>query len=83
MHLKSRSSGSTSGKGLSTTKKLGYSAQIALGMQYITVRKIVHRDLAARNVLLDVEGNCRVADFGMSASLVEKGKTCKNLDIAL
>jgi serine/threonine protein kinase len=29
----------------------------------------VHRDLAARNVLLDSTKTCKVADFGLSATL--------------
>ena len=62
-------------RGLNTTKRLTYSAQVALGMQYVATRNIVHRDLAARNVLLAATGVCKVADFGMSASLVQKGKT--------
>ena len=61
--------------GLSTTQRLTYAAQVALGMQYVSARNIIHRDLAARNVLLDAMGLCKVADFGMAASLVQKGKT--------
>ena len=64
-----------SGGGLNTTKKLTYAAQIALGMQYLSTRNVVHRDLAARNVLLDAMGICKVADFGMSTSLVRQDKT--------
>ena len=60
--------------GLTTTRRLTCAAQIALGMQYMTTRNIVHRDLAARNVLLDAMGSCKVADFGMSASLVQTGR---------
>ena len=60
---------------LTTTTKLTFAAQIALGMQYIAARNIVHRDLAARNVLLDGTGKCKVADFGMSTSLIQQGKT--------
>ena len=60
---------------MTTAKKLTYAAQIALGMQYVAARNVVHRDLAARNVLLDTMGMVRIADFGMSASLVQQGKT--------
>ena len=61
--------------GLTATRRLTYAAQIALGMQYISARNIVHRDVAARNVLLDAMGDCKVADFGMSTSLVQTGRT--------
>ena len=60
--------------GISTAKRLTFAAQIALGMQHISSCNIVHRDLAARNVLLDSMGKCKVADFGMSASLVQADK---------
>ena len=60
--------------GISTSQLLTFVAQVALGMQHISSCSIVHRDLAARNVLLDAMGVAKVADFGMSASLVHAGK---------
>ena len=50
----------------SVTAKLRYGVQISLGMEYLAQRHVVHRDLAARNVLLDVEWQAQVADFGLS-----------------
>ena len=40
--------------------------QICSGMVYLSDRKFVHRDLASRNCLLDANGSCKIADFGLS-----------------
>eukprot|EP01114_Cavostelium_apophysatum_P014543 TRINITY_DN3800_c0_g1_i1.p1 TRINITY_DN3800_c0_g1~~TRINITY_DN3800_c0_g1_i1.p1 ORF type:complete len:971 (-),score=147.96 TRINITY_DN3800_c0_g1_i1:17-2929(-) len=42
---------------------------VAKGMTYLEENNVVHRDLAARNVLIDANGNAKVADFGLSRSL--------------
>jgi len=39
---------------------------IANGMNYLTTLVIIHKDLATRNILIDANGNCKIADFGMS-----------------
>ena len=51
-----------------------FAAQIALGMRYVSMQRLVHMDLAARNVLLSEKNVVKVADFGLTQKLAP-GKT--------
>eukprot|EP01137_Pigoraptor_chileana_P030836 Opistho-2@17850 len=42
---------------------------IAAGMVVLERRGLVHRDLAARNILVDSDGTCKIADFGLARQL--------------
>ena len=46
--------------------KLRGALQVCCGMAFLAQKKIVHRDLATRNILVDVEWQCLIADFGLS-----------------
>ena len=50
----------------STPEKLKLVCEVCTGMAYLASKHIIHRDLAARNVLIDVEWQARIADFGLS-----------------
>jgi serine/threonine protein kinase len=46
--------------------RLNVCLDIADGMIFLHSSKILHRDLKSANVLMDREGRCKIADFGLS-----------------
>ena len=52
---------------LSTSEALGHFQQIITAVNYCHRFNIAHRDLKPENLLLDRDGNIKVADFGMAA----------------
>ncbi|PFH38467.1 putative serine/threonine protein kinase AktR [Besnoitia besnoiti] len=44
-------------------------AEVLLGLHHLHARNILYRDLKAENVLVDLDGHCRLADFGLSKTL--------------
>ncbi|XP_044171636.1 fibroblast growth factor receptor 2-like [Acropora millepora] len=51
---------------LTSQQLMKFAWQIADGMSYLSLRKVVHRDLAARNALVGERETCKITDFGMA-----------------
>ncbi|CAD5207350.1 unnamed protein product [Bursaphelenchus okinawaensis] len=51
---------------------LRFSTNVADAMAYMESVYVVHRDLAARNVLLDVNYNAKISDFGLAQKVDQK-----------
>ena len=51
-----------------------YFLQICLAMSKIHNKKIIYRDLKPENILVDLKGNLKIADFGLSKWLTAEEK---------
>ena len=51
-----------------------YVAETLLGMHYLHTKRILHRDIKPSNVLLASSGHIKLADFGLSTSMMQHKK---------
>jgi serine/threonine protein kinase len=60
------------GPALPTDKKVLY--QIANGLEYIHLKKVLHRDIKPENILISTTGQIKLSDFGSSKEISTQGK---------
>lgn len=51
---------------ITTARIVSWSKQIAVGMQYLHMHKIIHRDLKSPNILIGQNEVIKISDFGTS-----------------
>jgi len=51
-----------------------YTAELALALNFMHEKGIIYRDVKPSNILIDLDGHCKVTDFGLAGSMLMKKK---------
>jgi aurora kinase len=59
-----------------------YIAQIVTGLKYLHKKRVIHRDIKPENILLGINGEIKISDFGLSIRAVNNRRktVCGTLD---
>ena len=49
-----------------------YVSEVLLGLRYLHSEGVLHRDIKPSNVLLGANGHIKLADFGLSSTLMKQ-----------
>lgn len=64
---------------VSFNSKVLMAHQVAEGLTFLHDKSIVHRDLKTMNIVMDMELNCKICDFGLTITLENTHLTVKSL----
>jgi serine/threonine protein kinase len=64
--LRSNYKGSKNGGALEETEASQYFKEIALGVKYMQEKNILHRDLKLSNVMITLDKQVKIIDFGLA-----------------
>jgi len=56
-----------------------YIAEIVLAIQYLHKREIIFRDLKPDNIVIDIDGHCKLTDFGLSKEGIDDNFSAKSI----